>query len=245
MLQPTWLVDTLAGIMLVTALYCVTRLVAARVWRRTLHRDTNLAHMADGAAMAGMLDGALKTLPSGAWEVVFSFLTLWFATRGALFVWRHGIGAADSDHVHHVTHYLSHLAMAGAMLYMFVEASPSPPGSATRSMVAMGGAGATSNLTGLTLLLVVVLFASAVWHADGLTRYTVVRPTLVGAVTSGAAFGASTGADDERTAPGVDTDVSAHDPAGADPSRLLAPRLEMACHIALCITMGYMLILML
>jgi len=27
----------------------------------------------------------------------------------------------------------------------------------------------TSNLTGLTLLLVVALFASAVWHADGLT----------------------------------------------------------------------------
>jgi hypothetical protein len=238
--HPTGLVDTLSGLMLVTSLYCAARLVAARVWRRPLHRDTNLAHMADGVAMAGMLDGTFKTLPNGAWEVVFGFFTLWFAARGARFVVRHGIAATDDDHVHHVSHYLSHLAMAGAMLYMFLEASPSGARSVTGSMSAMGGAGATSNLTGVTLLLVVVLFASAVWHADGLTRYTTDRPTLVGAAvsssspTTGARSGATTTATVSTTA-AVDTD---------DPG-WLAPRLEIGCHIALCIAMGYMLILML
>jgi hypothetical protein len=224
-LHPTGLVDTLSGVMLVTSLYCAARLVAARVWRRPLHRDTNLAHMADGVAMAGMLDSTFKTLPNGAWDVVFGFFTLWFAVRGARFVLRHGIAATDEDHVHHVSHYLSHLAMAGAMLYMFLEISPAGAGSASGSMSAMGGTGTTSNLTGLTLLLVVILFASAVWHADGLTRYTTARPVLVGA--------------------GVTATTGAVVPAGADGLPWLAPRLEMGCHIALCITMGYMLILLL
>ena len=241
MLHPTGLVDTLTGIMLFTSLYCVARLVAARVWRRPLHRDTNLAHLADGVAMAGMLDGTFKTLPNGAWDVVFGFFTLWFAVRGARFVVRHGVAATDDDHVHHVSHYLSHLAMAGAMLYMFLESSPSGVGSPTASMSAMGAAGATSNLTGLTLLLVVVLFASAVWHADGLTRYTTAGPALVGAGVA-AAPGTTSARFTDAT-----TEVAVPDVDGpeADGSPWLAPRLEMGCHIALCITMGYMLILQL
>jgi len=247
-LQPTWLVDTLAGVMLVTSLYCAARLVAARVWKRALHRDTNLAHMADGVAMAGMLDGALRTLPNAAWDVVFGFFTLWFAARAARFVVGHGIGAVDHDNVHHLSHYLSHLAMGGAMLYMFLETSPSGAGSVAGGMSAMGGAGATSNLTGLTLVLVLVLFASAVWHADGLTRYTTTGPTLVGAgvpVTSGATVARSTGADFASTTPAVGDAVHGGDASDADQSQWLAPRLEMACHIALCVTMGYMLILLL
>jgi hypothetical protein len=240
-LHPTGLVDTLTGVMLVTSLYCAARLVAARVWRRPLHRDTNLAHLADGVAMAGMLDGTFKTLPNGVWDVVFGFFTVWFAVRGARFVWRHGLAATDEDHVHHVSHYLSHLAMAGAMLYMFLEASPAGAGSATATMSAMGGAGATSNLTGLTLLLVVVLFASAVWHADGLTRYTTVGPALVGA---GVAAGSDAPAARFTDATTEAVPVAVDGPA-ADGSPWLVPRLEMGCHIALCITMGYMLILLL
>jgi hypothetical protein len=245
-LQPTGLVDTLSGTMLVTSLYCAARLVAARVWRRPLHRDTNLAHMADAVAMAGMLDGTFKTLPNAAWDVVFAFFTLWFAVRGTRFVLRHGLGAGDHDHVHHVSHYLSHLVMAGAMLYMFLEASPSAAGSVTGSMAAMGGAGTTSNLTGLTLLLVVALFASAVWHADGLTRYTTIRPPLVSAgVAATANATAAPFSDATMAAPVPPVDAAGADAAGVDGPPWLAPRLETGCHIALCITMGYMLILLL
>lgn len=245
MLQPTGLVDTLSGIMLFTSLYCAARLVAARVWRRPLHRDTNLAHMADGVAMAGMLDGTFRTLPNGAWDVVFGFFTLWFAARGARFLLRHGLGASDDDHVHHVSHYLSHLAMAGAMLYMFLEASPSGAGSETGTMSAMGDAGTTSNLTGLTLLLVLVLFASAVWHADGLTRYTTARPALVGAGVSVASPSTVTPTTTLTTGATIEATTAAVGGSGAGESQWLAPRLEMGCHIALCITMGYMLILLL
>jgi hypothetical protein len=246
MVQPTWLADTLAGIMLGTSTYCLARLVAARRWRRTVHRDTNVAHLADGVAMSGMLVGALRTLPTGAWEVVFGAFTLWFAARGARVVARQGIAALGSD-THTLSHYLSHLVMAGAMLYMFVEISPTGTGTATHAMAM--GVGSTSNLTELTLLLAIVLFVSAVWHADSLTKYTTAPAALVGAGAAvGAApapahaaaevsggFDAQNPTDDDRAGDGSDTGQS----------RWLAPRLEMACHLALCITMGYMLVLLL
>lgn len=240
MIRPSGLADTLAGLMLVTSGYCVARLVAARAWKRTLNRDTNIAHTADGVAMAGMLVGALRTLPDGAWEVVFAALTIWFAGRGGRFLVRHGLAGFTGDAIHDLSHYASHLTMSGAMFYMFIEASPSGTGATTGAMSAMGGAGATSNLTELTLFLVVVLFASAVWHADGLTRYTTAAPALVTAAAP-AGFGGGV--------PAATTTVAAQPTArhdtGIDQSRWLAPRLEMACHIALCITMGFMLILML
>jgi hypothetical protein len=261
MVSPTWLGDALAGLMLVTSTYCVARLVAARAWQRTLHRDTNIAHTADGIAMAGMLVGAFRTLPNDAWEVVFAALTIWFGARGVRFVTQHGIESAGGDDL---SHYLSHLAMSGAMLYMFVETSGAGGGSATShvapSHVMVMGAGAgTSNLSELTLLFVIVLFASAVWHADSLSRYTTTRrpPVAVGAVVGAGpvGVGAVVGADGPSavsTMSFVNNDTTtataserAEERAGDDQARWLAPRLEMACHIALCITMGYMLILLL
>ena len=183
-MQPSWLVDFLAGLMVLTSLYCLARLLAARVWKRSLHRDTNIAHMADAVAMAGMLVGGLRTLPDAAWEVIFGFFTLWFAVRAGRSVTRNAIKANGGTLV---SHYLSHLTMAGAMLYMFLESSPSGVARATAVMSAMGGGG-RSNLTGLTLLFVLLLFGSAVWHADSLTMYTTSRRLVAaGAPVAGAA----------------------------------------------------------
>jgi hypothetical protein len=238
---PTGLTDTLAGLMLATSVYCVARLVAARAWRKALNRDTNIAHTADGVAMAGMLVGSLKTLPDGAWVIIFASLTLWFASRATRSVLRHGIGGTGTGDEHLLSHYLSHFTMSGAMLYMFIEAAPSVTGSSSGAMSAMGGGGSTSNLTELTLLMVIVLFGSAVWHADTLTMYTTTRRALVGA-----------GAPMAEAGPSVSSAVDSapqHDggngPTATSQAVRLAPRLETACHIALCITMGYMLILLL
>lgn len=244
-MQPTWLVNVLAGLMVATSLYCLARLLAARAWKRPLHRDTNIVHMADAVAMAGMLVGGLRTLPDTAWEVIFGFFTLWFAVRAGRTLVRSGIGGVGDRGGNPVSHYLSHLTMAGAMLYMFFESSPSGPPTAARAMSAMGGGG-TSNLTELTLLLVIVLFGSAVWHADSLTMYATNRSTVgAGRPVSEAATpqfaGRFTGADTASLShEGDDTNGS------TDTSSLgLAPRLETACHIALCVTMGYMLIILL
>jgi hypothetical protein len=250
MLQPTGLVHGLAGLMLVTSTYCVARLVVARLGRRTLHRDSNIAHTADGVAMAGMLVSSLRTLPTGAWEVIFAALTIWFGVRGAQFVWSPSRPRLDGDHL---SHYLSHLVMSSAMFYMFVEGSGTATGTGSSPVMAMGAGGAaTSNLTVLTLLFVLVLFASAVWHADNLTHYTTVRPALAAAAaTTTTAAGAATTTTTMTTTAAVSDEIpnrdieGAADPVDADQARWLAPRLEMLCHIALCITMGYMLILML
>ncbi len=250
---PTGLVDTLSGLMLATCLYCVARLVAARAWKRTLNRDTNIAHTADAVAMAGMLVGALKTLPDGVWEVIFATFTLWFASRATRSVLRYGIGGTGAGNEHLVSHYLSHLTMSGAMLYMFIEAAPSGTGSSSGVMSAMGGGGNTSNLTELTLLMVIVLFGSAVWHADSLTMYTTARRALVGAgapLTAAEIAVPTTGSESPvDPASSRSRDITPSPPGRTRDRQTtpapLAPRLETACHIALCITMGYMLILLL
>ena len=197
--------------------------------------------------MAGMLVGGLRTLPDAAWEVIFGFFTLWFAVRAG----RSVIGNAIKDGGGTlVSHYLSHLTMAGAMLYMFLESSPSGVARATGVMSAMGGGG-RSNLTGLTLLFVLLLFGSAVWHADSLTMYTTSRRMVTagevvpgattspfsGPVVSGPVAGALTS--------GLAPDAVLTDGTATTPPLRLAPRLETACHIALCVTMGYMLIILL
>jgi Domain of unknown function (DUF5134) len=247
-IRPTWLANTLAGVMIATSAYCVVRLVAARVWGRILHRDTNLAHAADGVAMSGMLVGAFRTLPTGAWEVIFAAFTVWFATRGARFVARYGFGRSDGAHSDHLSHYLSHLVMAGAMLYMFLEGSSSTAGGRSMMSAMGGGGGGASNLAVLTLVLAALLFWSAVWHADTLTRYTTVRPALVGAGDRVSPAWPGAGVMDDATdttAAGAGGGGGGGGGGDADQSRWLAPRLEMACHIALCITMGYMLVLLL
>jgi hypothetical protein len=243
-MQPTWLANILAATMVATAVYCVVRLVAAQRWKRAMHRDTNLAHVADGVAMAGMLVGSLKTLPEGVWEVVFGIMSLWFALRGVRFVLRNGFGAMDGEHTHTLAHHVSHATMSGAMLYMFVEAAPVTSLRSGSHAMVMGGAGATSNLTALTLLLIAILFASAVWHGDSLSRYTTVARVTAGwksapdpatrqGLRDGPGAALATALRGGRIA-----DVAADAPR-------LAPRLEMLCHMALCITMGYMLVVML
>jgi hypothetical protein len=257
MIHPTWLPDTLAVVMIATSFYCVARLVAAKIWGRTIHRDTNVAHASDGVAMAGMLVGAFHTLPTGLWEVVFGALTLWFGVRGARFVVRYGRAGAGSDHSMHLSHYLSHLIMAGAMLYMFLQGSPTSTNAGAATMSAMGGSGSRSDLTELTLLLAVLLIWSAIWHADGSTRYTTARRALVGAGVTGT----TDPAPPPSTDPAPDTngslaadDLAADHPIAdhltapgdaTDQAGNLAPRLEMACHIVICFTMAYMLILLL
>jgi len=217
--------------MLVTSTYCVARLVAARVWRRSLYRDTNLTNAADGFAMAGMLVGGFKTLPDGVWEVVFGAFSVWFVVRGIRFATRHGTGTVDEDHAHSLSHYVSHLTMSGAMLYMFLEASPASA-SGPAVMSAMGGAGTTSNTTALTLLLTVAPLASAFWHADGMSRDTTVRRAASTALPPRA----------PALLAGLGDGPDATQAAVALPR--LAPRLEMACRIALCIAMSCMLVLM-
>jgi hypothetical protein len=245
--SPPWLDDGFAAVMAVVAVYSLGRLVAARAWSRPTHPDVDLAHVLMGTAMVGMLVSDLDPVPHGVWEVVFTALALWFVWRCVRFVTEHGVEGRDEDHVHHLSHYLTHLVMACSMLYMFLAAEP-PPG--TGGGMAMGPAtGSTTEFVGLPLLFLVVLFASGVWELDGIGRFAprpapVVPTGLALAVTGGTgAPGTGDGGEADAGAPWSSPGVG--DRARSPGGRWLAPRLEAGCHVAMCVTMGFMLVLML
>jgi len=137
---------------------------------------------------------------------------------------RHGVAGTSDDHVHHLSHYLVHMVMACVMPYMYWLGMPITAPSPSTMSLSGPPAGAGDPI--LTLLLVAVLFASAVWQLDSSGRFAPQRQLALSAVGGGSGGGTSTPVESR-----------------AD-RRWLAPRLEVACHIAMCLTMGYMLVLM-
>jgi hypothetical protein len=89
-----------------------------------------------------------------------------------------------------------------------------------------------------------------VWNADRLSSLAPVAalaaraasvPVLAGAGPGGGASFAAAGGDDSRSTPGD----GGPGPVGWRPKVPLSPRLAVCCEIAMGVTMGYMLILML
>jgi hypothetical protein len=246
--HPTWLADTFAVVMVAVSLYCIAWLIAARRRNGQNHVDVNVSHVAMGLGMAGMLVPRLNLLPDGVWEAVFVAIALWFSWQGVRFVTgRVGDGVVTGSHG--LSHYLIHLVMALAMLYMYLATLPA--GAATGSGMSMTApTGATADFVGLPLLFVATLFASAVWQLDGLSRYAPSRRNLVGtAATTDTGISTGPRGSWEHSGKSQGETSQCQEPGspepGSCPQPSLAPRLEMGCHIAMCITMGYMLILVL
>lgn len=214
----TWLADTFAGVMLATAAYCLSRLVISWRQRRRTDRQADAVHVLMGVAMAGMLVPPLRVFWAGGWEIVFAGTTAWF---GWLAVREHRNRAAlGRSHPHHAQHALG----CAAMVYMLAAAGPAGRAAAGAGVGSMAGGGA--RFSTLALVFAVVLLGYVVVTADRL-------PALarVGAV---AAAGPGAGADSGATGgPGT---------AWGTP---LSPRLAACCEIAMGVTMGYALILML
>jgi len=243
---PGWLNNSFAAVMAVVAVYSAGRLAAARAWSRPTHVDIDISHVLMGTAMAGMLAG-IYPVPTGAWEVVFSVLAAYFVFRCYRFIGEHGVEGEDEDHVHHLSHYLTHLVMAGSMLYMYSAAVPGPDGS-IRAGMAMGAAtGTTADFALLPMGFLLVLFASGVWELDGIQRFSPGRrPGAEAELVLASARLPSPMAEPDGSIDGPGTEARAPGRAmDRSGSRWLAPRLEAGCHIAMCITMGFMLILML
>lgn len=225
MTEPGWVLGLFAVAMVTVSAYCAVRLLIVRPLHRSLHYDVNFAHVAMGVAMAGMLSPGLHSLPNPLWEALFAGLAVWFAGRSGRFVRKHGFGGISSDHVHRISHYLTHLVMACSMLYMYFATSPVPAVASTSGM-AMGPAPGTAAYLGIPLAFVVVLCGSAIWHIDSLSRFS--RPAMRAVPVGVGARGADPGIGAVDTTP-----------------PWLAPRLEMGCHIAMCVAMAFMLVLLL
>lgn len=235
MTNPGWVNDTFAGLMVAVAVYSAGRLVAARRWSRPTHQDVDVAHILMGTAMVGMLVSDLNPIPIGLWEVVFSVLAAWFIWRCYQFVKDPKTGLGHDQHVHRLSRRLIHLVMSLTMLYMYLAAVPAAAGSG--GSMAMGAAtGATTNFVLLPLAFIAALFSSAIWELDRLGRSSPSRTTRDQVPAFASIGGGSPTAHDNSD--GTDRVAQASAP-------WLAPRLEGASHIAMCVTMGYMLVLML
>jgi hypothetical protein len=247
MAGPSWIAAVLAVVMIATAIYCAGRLAAARLWRRFTEVDTDSVHLVMGVAMAGMLLPGLSPMPVTVWEAVFGAAAAWFAYRAVRSRLRRDAAASRwrcSDPV-------PHLVECAAMVYMLGVLPGSWPGwpGHAMTMAGMGGGrpAAGGSLLALAVILALFMIGYVLWTADQLTAPR--RATPVAA--SGAARG-------QRRTP-----VTVSAPASAEGTRdaavdaappgeghraggpVLAPRLAACSKIAMSISMGYMLILML
>jgi opacity protein-like surface antigen len=265
MMTPSWILDILAGVMLLVAATSAGRLVVARSWAGSAREaDIDVAHLLMGIAMAGMLVAGLTTLPNGVWDGVFAVLTAWFGWR----VYRESRG--EGVRVLADGHRMPHLVHSAAMLYMFAALNAPAATGGGGGMSGMGASGASMP----TLSVPVVAFIFALWlsvyvvldldrlsgpgHAHG--SYFAV-PALVGAaagtgsVNLAAASAAPVLMDaSQAPVPGHTTggshpaggggSLAAGSPSGSARAVLLSPQLAAGCRIAMGVTMAFMLIIM-
>jgi hypothetical protein len=224
--QPTWLAGPLAAVMIATAVYCSSRLALAWRAHRAAERGADATHAIMGVSMSGMLVTRLDPLPNGAWALLFGVAAVWFGWQ----VWRRA-GA----------HHVPHLVMCGAMVYMLLAATAMRP-----HAMAMGGGGARFPV--LALALALAMIACVVWQAERLSTHVAPGATAVHVAAGPTAAHVAPGPTAAHVAPGA---TAAHVAPGATAAHVapgatvaLSPRLAACCQIAMSLTMGYMLIMM-
>jgi hypothetical protein len=241
MAGPSWLADTFAGIMIVTAAYCVSRLVISQRRHRPTELHVDAMHVLMGVAMAGMLVPRLRVFWTGGWEIVFGVGAAWFAWHAV----REFRGQETASRW--PRHHLQHVLACGAMLYMFLAVtSDAKAVSGGSSMGGMAGGGA--HFRTLALVLAFALLGYVVWTADRLSSLAPVavlaaRSAQVPAVT-GAGAGTAPAATGIKAGHG-DVRDEGQAPSTRCSGAPVSPRLAACCEIAMGVTMGYMLILML
>lgn len=238
MAGPSWLAYTFAGVMIITAAYCVSRLVIARRRHRPTDHQVDALHVLMGVAMAGMLVPRLRIFWAGGWEIVFGAAAAWFT-------WQAIRGLRSQDAIGRgQRHHLQHALACLAMLYMFLAAASASRAVAAGSAMS-GMAGGAAHFPTLALVLAFALLGYVVWTTDRLPSLAPVAafaaPGVPVPVLTGAAATSSTAGDTSgSTLPAGD-----HAPAGRGWGPPVSPRLAACCEIAMGVTMGYALILML
>jgi Domain of unknown function (DUF5134) len=234
MAAPSWLAGTFAAIMLLTAAYCAGRLAFSRLRGRATELDADALHGVMGVAMAGMLVPWLHAMPDSAWAAVFGIGAAWFGWHALR------LRGPVSRGLSRCRYPVPHAVECVAMIYMLWPAHRSPPGAPAMAMPGMSASAAQQGFPALAVILALFMLGYIVWTTDRLTSRAA-RPKTVTAGPDGAG--------DHRppvtTGPGISTNAAAswpHDPAGKP---ALAPRLAACTKIAMSLTMGYMLLLML
>jgi hypothetical protein len=243
---PSWLAVIFASAMVTVAAYCAGRLVMSRFGSRKTHVDIDVAHVLMGVAMAGGLVATLNPIPARVWEGVFVLLAGWFIWRCGTLVLRRRITGSNENHVLRLSHYLTYLVMAFAMLYTYLAAAKNSLTSMGTGLSNVGVSGARADFVGLPLLFLVVLVASSIWELDGTERLSLARSvesSLRSDYVLSGTSGSTMHSGEESTSSIAES--WARDDKANQGARWLSPGGKAACHIVMCVTMGYMLILML
>jgi hypothetical protein len=256
MTGPSWLAKTLAAVMIATAIYCFSRLVAARRENRPTDYDVDGVHMLMGVAMAGMLVPRLNPFWDSGWEVIFGAALGWFGWQ-TIRGYRTQLAVGQRRAAHHLQHVLA----CGAMLYMFLAVAPARAGGPGRSGsgMAMGGpTGSATTFPTLALVLTLALVGYVIWTADRFTSLPAVAALRAMTVPAGAAVApiapalaaspASARAEPPANGTANRGTQPEHNPGATRSAQArppMSPRLAACCEIAMGLTMGYMLITML
>jgi hypothetical protein len=231
----SWLAYSFAALMLATSAYCLSRLAVAWRRRRPTDHQVDAIHVLMGVAMAGMLVPSLRVFWAGGWEIVFGAGAL-------LFGWRM-IGDARTKA--HSGHHLQHVLACVAMVYMLAAATAAVKAASGGS--AMGGmGGGPAHFATLALVLALALFGYVVWTADRFTSLAPVAALRANQAPAVALAPATPLLATAASGAGSADAQSVGQPQAEPGTRVpLSPRLAACCEIAMGVTMGYMLILML
>ncbi len=235
MAGPSWVADAFAAVMILTACYSASRLVVSRLREPVTEADADGLHAVMGTAMAGMLAPQLALLPAAAWMVVFGTGAAWFGGRAlrnqSRFSWQ-------------CRYPVPHLIECIAMLYMLVAVREARPG-AGMAMPGMGTSPSSpAGFPALAVVLALFMLGYIMWTTDQLASLArTTTPRQAGAPQHQALVTVPSGSM-VRAADTPDTATMPQQDATASQA-LLAPKLAAFGKIAMGITMGYMLILML
>jgi Domain of unknown function (DUF5134) len=215
---PMWLYDMFGVLLLVVAGYSLALLGATVRTSRPAGWDVDVAHLFMGVSMAGMFNSNWAFGPRSVWEFIFAAISVWFAVRGVLSIRRYGV---------HLSHFFVHAILGLAMFLMYAF-----PGSASsRSMGAMRMSmpmvTTDSRLgSGVAFALAICLLASAI--------FTVGSPQK-GVSHHGSHSLVYAGVLPVRVPQNRWTYVE---------GLISTPWVEDASHVAMCVSMGFLLILL-
>jgi len=227
---PAWLAGGFAVLMVVIAACCACRLGISRLRSKNTELDADGLHILMGVAMAGMLEPRLTPIPVSAWRVVFAAAAAWFAWQAV----RPGRQTGGARCAHPVAHAVE----CAAMVYMLLPVGSWPSGHGPAMAMPGMSQGTTMGNPALTLVLALFMLGYVLWAIDRFAHLSRTPAPATARVTF-----ARSSPQAAQIVPAGPAAASAYPhPAG---SPVLAPRLAASYKIAMAITMGYMLIMML
>lgn len=180
MSAPAWLPPLLAALMLAVAAFLLWRLCVAVAFEYAVDLVADVFYIAAAVAVAGMLVAWMRTLAPGAWALVFTLASAWFAVRAV-----HARRVGDIETFRSAA---TNLLVALALVYMpLAGVAPSAIRGSSAGMYSMAGMpgmsrDTTIHLPALGLLLVVCALGYIVLVLDRLS--TVAPGAGVGAAAA-------------------------------------------------------------